>query len=249
MTDFYTLLSRLEPKQDGESPVRHRTGVVDAVNSDGTVDLVISGETVSDVAVLAGVSAPLGETVQVAAWRGDLLVLGAIRPSGGGGITLLAEAIADGSSQFLSVGMLPQTHLDLRIVLHGDHEGAATLNVLQLRFNVDATEAYRWTRIQADDDGNPVRASDQSDTEIQPGHIGSSTFGSMVTAYVPNYAANTPHSITWESGATAGAVAGSSRIHRGWGFYSVSAPITAVQLIVATDDWEAGSTLRVYGIG
>lgn len=77
--DYTRTLDRLLPPDDGEPPVRHRTGTVDTVNSDGTVDVDFGGTAVADVAVLDGVYVAAGDVVQVAVWRGDLLVLGRSR--------------------------------------------------------------------------------------------------------------------------------------------------------------------------
>jgi hypothetical protein len=76
MADLFRLLGRLQPEEDGETPVRHRSGVVDAVNGDGTVDVEISGVAVTDVAVLDGAVAGVGDVVHVLTWGGDMLVLG-----------------------------------------------------------------------------------------------------------------------------------------------------------------------------
>jgi hypothetical protein len=75
------LFDKMNPKPDGESPIVHRSGVVDAVNADGTVDLELSGVVVEDVAVLSGAVVAVDDVVQVAAWAGDLLVLGKSRLS------------------------------------------------------------------------------------------------------------------------------------------------------------------------
>src|SRR5690606_9122703 len=70
------LLDKLVPQKDGEPYTVHRTAVVNAVNSDGTVDLTLSGVTVPRVPVLGGAGVWVGGTVSVSAWQGALLVLG-----------------------------------------------------------------------------------------------------------------------------------------------------------------------------
>lgn len=72
------LHQRLQPKPDGESAVRHRTGVVNAVNPDGTVDLDLGGVVVPDVCTLAGSFVGVGAAVQTLAWAGDMLVIGGV---------------------------------------------------------------------------------------------------------------------------------------------------------------------------
>lgn len=79
MIDYTKLSRKLIPPKDGE-PVTHlRTGVVDAVNSDGTVNLMMSsGVVVPNVPRLASAYTPDGSVVQVISLRGSLLVLGAV---------------------------------------------------------------------------------------------------------------------------------------------------------------------------
>lgn len=93
MTDYTKIISGLVPQLDGESAVRHRSALVDAVNANGTVDLDFNGTIIASVSVLDGAVVGAGETVQVAVWAGDMLVLGAARtaPSGARGILDYAE--------------------------------------------------------------------------------------------------------------------------------------------------------------
>lgn len=93
MTDYQKIISGLVPQLDGESAVRHRSALVDAVNADGTVDLDFNGTIIASVSVLDGAVVGAGETVQVAVWAGDMLVLGAARtaPSGARGVLGYAE--------------------------------------------------------------------------------------------------------------------------------------------------------------
>lgn len=82
--DLHRIYEGINPDTDGESPVRHRTGIVSAVNADGTIDLDLGGTVVPGVSVLDGVSVVAGDVVQVAAWAGDLLILGRSRTIAGG---------------------------------------------------------------------------------------------------------------------------------------------------------------------
>jgi hypothetical protein len=78
--DLYRLNRDLTERVEGDPVTRHRTGIVDAVNADGTVDLDLGGTVVPDVSTLQRVS--VGDVVQVLAWEGDLLVLGGAGPLG-----------------------------------------------------------------------------------------------------------------------------------------------------------------------
>lgn len=85
MTDpaLLPVLQKLVPQKDGEPYTVHRSAVVDAVNADGTVDLVLSGVTVPGVPVLGGAGVWVGGTVSVLAWQGALLVLGSTQSAPG----------------------------------------------------------------------------------------------------------------------------------------------------------------------
>ena len=77
--DYTALLKKLTPDQDGEPHTRLRTGVVDAVNANGTLDILMSGGIiVPGVPKLATAYAPPGATVQMISSRGSLLVIGAV---------------------------------------------------------------------------------------------------------------------------------------------------------------------------
>lgn len=80
MTDpaLLPILQKLVPQKDGEPYVVHRTALVDAVNSDGTVDVELSGVVVPNVPVLERALVLAGDVVQVLAWQGALLVLGRV---------------------------------------------------------------------------------------------------------------------------------------------------------------------------
>lgn len=85
MIDYTALVRKLTPERDGEPHTHLRTGVVDAVNSDGTLDIEMSGGIiVPDVPKLAGAYAPVNAVVQMISFRGSLLVIGAIADTSGG---------------------------------------------------------------------------------------------------------------------------------------------------------------------
>lgn len=105
-------VQRLFPTPDGEGSMRHRSGIVTAVNADGTLDVTLGTASVT-VPALAGSVAAVGDTVHVAVWAGDLLALGRVRGSlrdsdwitdtmttsisvGVGGVTLLKHKFVGG---------------------------------------------------------------------------------------------------------------------------------------------------------
>jgi hypothetical protein len=79
--DYNKLLAKLDPQPGGEDTARMRTGIVDAVNANGTVDLAISGIVVPDVPRLEGSVAAVNTVVQVISYRGSLLVIGSVAPN------------------------------------------------------------------------------------------------------------------------------------------------------------------------
>lgn len=74
--DVTKLIEKLDPRPGGQDKVQLRTGTVDAVNGDGTLDVVLSGVVVPDVPRLASVGALVGDAVQVQVYRGSMLVVG-----------------------------------------------------------------------------------------------------------------------------------------------------------------------------
>lgn len=74
MTDYTRLHKQLAGRVDGDPQVAHRTGTVDTVNPDGTLDVTVGGVVVPGVhQVQVGVSP--GDPVQLVVWRGGLLAL------------------------------------------------------------------------------------------------------------------------------------------------------------------------------
>ncbi|HEU4751983.1 MAG TPA: hypothetical protein VFU47_02665 [Armatimonadota bacterium] len=82
MIDYTKILKKIVPEKDGETPAHLRTGVVSAVNANGTVDILMSGVTVPGVPRLAEATVQVGATVQILASRGSLLVIGQAMSSG-----------------------------------------------------------------------------------------------------------------------------------------------------------------------
>lgn len=76
------LKKKLIPQPDGQDVLRLRSGVVTAVNSDGTCDVTLSGVTVPAVPRLQEASVAVGAVVQILTYRGSLLIIG--RSASGG---------------------------------------------------------------------------------------------------------------------------------------------------------------------
>lgn len=77
MIDYTALLKKLTPDRDGEPHTHLRTGTVDAVNANGTVDVLMSGGIiVPNIPKLTTADVSDGSVVQMISFRGSLLVLG-----------------------------------------------------------------------------------------------------------------------------------------------------------------------------
>lgn len=74
--DYTRLIEQLDPQLDGEDPLKPRTATVNAVNSNGTLNIVLSGVIIPNVPRLSSVGAVVGDVVQVQSSRGSLLVIG-----------------------------------------------------------------------------------------------------------------------------------------------------------------------------
>jgi hypothetical protein len=99
--NYTKLLEKLDPTPGGEDKARMRTGVISAVNTDGTVDLAISGIVVPDVPRLDGAIVPVGAAVNVIGYRGSLLVIGrtAINDNdAGSSLIVRADSVGGGSA-------------------------------------------------------------------------------------------------------------------------------------------------------
>jgi hypothetical protein len=84
--DYTKLLEKLHPQKDGEDHVSLRTGTVNAVNANGTLDITMSsGVVIPSVPKLATAYAPAGTVVQILSIRGSLLVIGGNGTGGANG--------------------------------------------------------------------------------------------------------------------------------------------------------------------
>src|SRR6188508_1316671 len=77
--DYTKLRQKLTPEDQvgGDPGLQLRVGTIQAIASDGTVTLNLSGVNITDVNVLDGAVFSVGTVVQVLSYRGSLLVIGA----------------------------------------------------------------------------------------------------------------------------------------------------------------------------
>lgn len=76
--DYTRILKKIVPEKDGEQPIHLRTGVIDTVNADGTVDLYVDDALLLGKPVNGSAAAlSVGLVVNILVGRGVFLVLGA----------------------------------------------------------------------------------------------------------------------------------------------------------------------------
>lgn len=135
--DYSKIKKKLNPKPDGEDVLRLRVGVVTAVNSDGTLDVTISGVTVTGVYRLSDSPVTVGAIVQILSYRGSLLAIGPTATGAeSGGIGLWTRAYAAGNSStittsFTSTGLVTPTVTFVKnrvyeVRTHGGVQSSAT---------------------------------------------------------------------------------------------------------------------------
>lgn len=76
--DYTKLLAKLNPEPGGEDVLRLRVGTVSVVNSDGTLNVAISGVVIPSIPRLQSAALNTGDVVQVISYRGSLLVIGLV---------------------------------------------------------------------------------------------------------------------------------------------------------------------------
>lgn len=107
------LRKKLIPPPDGQDVLRLRAGVVSAVNSDGTCDVVLAGATVPGVPRLQEASVAVSAVVQLLSYRGSLLIIGR---SASGGQTAGLGLWARGQSTSASSGITSTTPVTTGLV-------------------------------------------------------------------------------------------------------------------------------------
>lgn len=157
MLDYTGLLKKLTPDRDGEPHTHLRVGTVNAVNSDGTLDIMMSGGIiVPSVPKLANVYAGIGVAVQMISFRGSLLVLG---PSGTGIPTanqrITTEIIDSNSGMFTTTAVQVASitaplisGLTYRVTFDGAFDTTVTGDIVRARIFEDNTSG---TQLQVRD--------------------------------------------------------------------------------------------------
>jgi hypothetical protein len=157
MTDYTKLLAKIVPKADGEDVVRWRTGIVDAVNSNGTLDVAISGLVVPSLPAIAGGGARVGDTVHIVSYRGALIVLGKVSRSGLA-ITSITQAKSSALTACTAAGNnIPGTTINVTTL----HDNAAYLALYVGDFTLETTGDATGV-VMPVLDGTPISSSSEA---------------------------------------------------------------------------------------
>lgn len=76
MADWTKALERILPRSDGEDVLRLRKATVTTVDGDGTIDVLLSGVSLTNVPTLEGSVHVVGDQTQLLVFRGGLLAIG-----------------------------------------------------------------------------------------------------------------------------------------------------------------------------
>lgn len=154
--DITRLIEKLDPRADGQDKVQLRTGTINAVNANGTVDVVLSGVVVPNVPRLSSVGPVVGDSVQVQVYRGSLLVVGFVAGnvadpgrglrvrvdsvSSSGAVTGLASVLATSSVTFFK-------NRAYEIKTHGGFDPSQAAVVVDARaFRSGGAQIGEWYR-------------------------------------------------------------------------------------------------------
>ena len=106
MIDYTKLINQIDPKPGGEDKLRIRTGVINAINANGTVNVTISNIVIPNVPRLESVSVVVGQSVQVITYLGALLVLGPVAANDGDWTAWTPTWTSSGTQPVLGNGTL-----------------------------------------------------------------------------------------------------------------------------------------------
>jgi hypothetical protein len=167
-------------------------------------------------------------------------------------VTLIEEHCAQNAVAGITFNQIPGWYRDLRLVIRGRGDKAATNIICGLRFNADAGNNYDQTFTQnsgATVTGNETRA----DTNISVGVLPAANATASVAGYVDysifDYAGavfnKTMHILC---GLKIGTAAGNIFVRNGTGMWRSSVPIYQIFLFPDANSFVAGTTASLYGI-
>jgi hypothetical protein len=154
--DYTRLIEQLDPEQDGEDSLKPRTAIVDEVNSDGTLDIILSGIVIENVPRLSTVSAMEGDVVQVQVSRGSILVVGFVNtnvsgPGRGRRVRVESASSSSAVTGLASVMATPVTtffkNRAYEVKTHGGFDPSQAAVVIDARaFRAGGAQIGEWYR-------------------------------------------------------------------------------------------------------
>lgn len=144
---------------------------------------------------------------------------------------------------------IPQTHRDLIIHWHGDHDGDPQFELCTLRFNVSPdTSDYRYAVQFHNLAGVAGNTSSSSNTFAVVGYVSDSSVSSSGVITIPNYTgAGVILGFTFQGWGSRGAADNNSRTWYGGG-RRTRVQVDSVILGV-NGGWSSDSRMHVYGVG
>jgi len=154
----------------------------------------------------------------------------------------IASTTLGSAASTITLGSIPATYTDLRIVLANAFTSYA-LDTVKIQFNSDTGTNYSATQLM----GDGASASSASQSSVNSGLLGragyQSTRPAMITADVFSYAGSTYKTYLADSAADQN---GSGEVLRHVGLWRSTSAITSITLMNVT--FQAGAIVTLYGI-
>jgi hypothetical protein len=147
---------------------------------------------------------------------------------------------------------IPQSgYTDLKLVVSARGDASSSSVDLRLRFNSNTTSTYSHRRIQGNG-ATAVSAQELNGTSVYCGEIsaatGTSSTFSNTEIYVPNYLSTTAKSFSVDAAQENNTTTAYASLFASIWNPSTQAPINAVNFILGTGNFVAGSTFSLYGL-
>lgn len=159
MMDYTKLLKKITPARDGEPLTHLRVGVANTINSDGTVDVVLSGVVIPSVPRLAGAVVQEGQSIQMIGSRGSLLILGGTATGGASPVRRIGTSIMVTDSATFTTTAVQVASITVplvsgsvyRVTFDGSFDTTVTGDIVRARIFENSTAG---TQLQARDTGS-----------------------------------------------------------------------------------------------
>jgi hypothetical protein len=249
----YVLLARITVAANATTITN--ANISDQRTSAGILSNLVGGGAVAksvfttkgDVIVATGASTPVRQGVGS---NGQYLVADSTQSTGikwsAPSVELLAQTVLGSSASSVTFNSIPQTHRDLWIVIFGIATGTS-LAQIKMRVNGSSTAAYETQAMFGIDTGaNAVRLTSQ--TSLECGIIGEtdpSTSEAVIAGYTNTSYAKMVLSRASYQDTSGFPIIWSSAGHK----YDDTSAITSLTLFPQTNNFAAGASFSLYGLG